>query len=149
MLTRLLVVLALAFSGLLTGCSSPPATADADTRLTAVAGLFPVLKMGMSTEVIRQKLGAPAAINPMASPTGKAEVWVYYFDKNVGMAQVATSTIDVPTFGLGPGGPRTTTAPEEVYSLAEKHATVTLSLLIFNDRLAAQKAGVVTHLKYQ
>jgi hypothetical protein len=147
--TRFLVLLVLIFSCLLAGCGSPPATAGTDPRLTAVAGLFPVLKLGMSTEVIRQKLGAPAAINPMASPTGKAEVWVYYFEKNVGMAQVATSTIDVPTFGLGASGPGMTTAPEEVYSLAEKQALVTLSLLIYNDRLAAQKAGVVTHLKYQ
>ena len=155
MLTRSLAFLALALSLCeLSGCSSPPATTgagpDQSAKITAIKGLFPVLAAGMTSEVVRKKLGKPAEIEPMESPKGKAEVWVYHFEKSVGMTQVATGTRDIPAFGIsatGPGG--ATTVQEMVYTPVEQKSLVTLRLLMFNSRLTAQKALVEDSLKYR
>lgn len=155
MLSRSLTLLAFALSlGGFSGCSSPPATDGADSaqsaQITAIKGLFPVLTVGMTSEAVRRKLGKPAEIEPMESPKGKAEVWVYHFEQSVGMTQVATGTRDIPAFGIsatGPGG--TTTVQEMVYTPVEQMSLVTLRLLMFNGRLTAQKAQVENSLKYR
>lgn len=150
--SRSFALLALTITGLLVACSGPSTTAGARSatpaQITTVKGLFPALEKDMSTDVIRQKLGPPAEIQPMASPEGKAEVWVYHFEKSVGMTQVATGTRDVPAMGLGMAGPVTTTVQEQTYSMAETRSMVTLSLLMFNGRLAAQKAKVENRVDY-
>ena len=150
MLARSCSLLALTLSlGGLTGCSSPSATTSAGSaqsaQITAIKGLFPVLTQGMTGKVVRQKLGNPAEIEPMESSTGKAEVWVYHFEKSVGMTQVATGTRDVQTYA---GTSTIMLAPELVYSPVEQKSLVTLRLLMFNDRLEAQKALVESSSKY-
>lgn len=153
MLTRSLVLVVLTLSsGWLAGCSSSPATAGAGSarsaQITAVKGLFPVLAKGMTAEVIRQKLGHPADIEPMNSPEGKAEVWVYHFEKTVDMTQVASSTKGVPAFGAPLSLTATMMVQEPVYTMKEEKAVITLSLLMFNGRLEAQKAKVEDDRKY-
>jgi len=96
----------------------------------------------MTADVVRQKLGQPVEIQPMPSPQGKAEVWIYKFEKKMGTAQVATSTRDVQVMGMSFGTPVMTTVKEPVYSIVEKRAPVTLSLLMFNGLLEVQKAEV-------
>ncbi len=152
MFPRFPTFLALTLSFALAGCSTPLATSGTDSgkspHLTDLKGLFPVLEKGMSAEVVRKDLGAPAEIQPMASPDGHAEVWVYHFEKNVGMTQVSTGTRDIPTFSTGMSGPGTTTVQQQTYSMATKKSVVTLSLLMFNGQLAAQKAMVEDRLEY-
>ncbi len=153
--TRSLFPLLLTLTGLcLAGCTSTPATADAPhalpaAKITAIKGQFPVLNRGMSGAVIRQKLGAPAEIDPMDAPTGKAEVWVYHFEKTVGMTEVATSTHDVPAFGAPLTLAGISMVPEPVYTMKEEKAMITLSLLLFNDQLVAQKARVEDGADYK
>jgi hypothetical protein len=148
MLPRIPIVVALILCCGLAGCATAPAPAKS-AQITDIKGLFPKLEKDMSADVIRQKLGAPAEIKPMDAPAGKAEVWVYHFEKSVGMTQVATGTVDVPTFSTGISGSITSSAPVLTYSMAEKKSMVTLSLLMFNGRLAAQKAMVENRLDYQ
>jgi len=150
MLPRIPALVSLTLICVLAGCATAPADAPVKAaQITDIKGLFPKLEKDMSAEVVRQKLGAPAEIKPMDAPTGKAEVWIYHFEKSVGMTQVATGTVDIPTFGTGMTGAVTTSAPALTYSMADKKSVVTLSLLMFNDRLTAQKAMVESRLDYQ
>ena len=98
----------------------------------------------MTAEVIRQKLGNPAEIQPMAPVDGnKVEVWIYNFKKDLGMTQVAAGTREVPIMSLSANqGVGMGTTKETIYAMAEKKADITLSLLMFNGRLQVQKAKV-------
>jgi outer membrane protein assembly factor BamE (lipoprotein component of BamABCDE complex) len=155
MQTRFILPLLLTLSGLaLAGCTSAPAPAAGtgsvpSAQITAIKGQFPVLKRGMSADDVRQKLGNPAEILPMESPTGKAEVWVYNFEKTVSTSQIASSTRDVPAFGAPLSLTIMTSVPEPVYTLKEDKAVITLSLLMFNHHLAAQKAKVENSSDYK
>ena len=154
MLTRSLALLVFTLTCCwLGGCTSAPATAETGPArpksITAIDGLFPTLEKGMSGAIIREKLGNPAQINPMESPEGKAEVWVYHFEKTVGMTQIASGTRNVPAFGAALSIQTETMVAEPVYTMAAQKAVVTLSLLMFNDHLAAQKAQVENSPTYQ
>ena len=138
-----------AASCLLSGCSSPTAPATAaptsPPAVQADTGMpFPKLEKGMTAEVIRQKLGEPAEIQPMPDSTGnKVEVWIYNFKKDLGMQQVAAGTREVPIMSLSANqGVGMGTTKETVFTMAEKKADITLSLLMFNGRLEVQKAKV-------
>jgi hypothetical protein len=135
----------------LAGCSSQAvgASSPAANQSAAPKHDFPVLEKGMTTGVIRQKLGDPAEIKPMDAPGGKAEIWVYHIENTVGVTQVASGTRDVPAFSMGLSGPITIMVPEPVYTMVEKTSMVTLSLLVFNDRLAAQRIQVENHTDYK
>ena len=103
---------------------------------------FPTLEKGTTAANVRAKLGEPFSIEPMPSPTGKAEVWTYNYEMDLGMAQVATGTRDIQVMSVGLAGPQMITVKEPVYTLARKKAEVTLSLLMFDDRLEVQKAKI-------
>ncbi len=109
---------------------------------------FPKLEKGMTAEVIRQKLGNPVEIQPMPSPEGKAEVWIYKFTKDLGTTQMATGTRDIQVMSVGGNGVGMTTTKEPVYSLVEKKSEITLSLLMFNGQLQVQKAKVEDRLEH-
>jgi hypothetical protein len=140
----------------LAGCASPtaPATGVTGAQSTGptdpdpAAMPFPKLEKGMTAAVIRQKLGAPVEIQPMASREGKAEVWIYKFEKNLGMTQVAAGTREMQVMTVGSGGVGMTGVQDPVYTLAEKKSEITLSLLMFNDRLEVQKAKVESTLEH-
>jgi hypothetical protein len=137
----------------LAGCASQ-ADPSAGERSFPSAGptnsalSIPKLEKGMAAEDIRQKLGVPVEIQPMKSSAGKAEVWVYRFERSLGMTQVATGTRDIPVMSVTAAGAVTTTMKEPVYSLVEKKAVVTLSLLMLDGQLAAQKARVENTLSH-
>ena len=98
----------------------------------------------MTAEIIRQKLGEPAEIQPMPDSSGnKIEVWIYNFKKELGMQQVAAGTREVSIMSMSSTqGVGMATVKEPVYTMAEKRADITLSLLMFNGRLEVQKAKV-------
>jgi len=139
----------------LAACSSPTAPEPAgnvpESSDQSNAGMpFPKLEKGMSAEAIRQKLGAPAEIQAMAPVDGnKSEVWIYHYKKDLGLTQVASGTRDVEVMApSGTTGVGMTTIKEPTYSLAEKTADITLSLLMFNGRLQVQKAKVEVTLEH-
>ena len=103
---------------------------------------FPKLEKGMTAETIRQKLGTPVEIQPMPSADGKAEVWIYKYEKDLGVAQVATGTRDVELMTMSSTMNGSTTTKEPVYTTVAKKGEITLSLLMFNGALQVQKAKV-------
>lgn len=103
---------------------------------------FPKLQKGMTAETIRKLLGEPREIQPTPSPTGKAEIWVYSFEKDLGMVQVAAGTHPVEVLSMIPNASGTVTIQEPVYTMAAKKEEITLSLLMFNGQLEVQKAKV-------
>lgn len=137
------------------GCSSPattvtenhPATGAAAPKVAATSDSdmpFPKLEKGTTAEVVREKLGAPAEIQSTPSPKGKAEIWIYHYEKDLGTVQVAAGTREVQVVGMGSltSSAGTVAAQETVYAPAAKKQEITLSLLMFNDHLAVQKAKV-------
>jgi outer membrane protein assembly factor BamE (lipoprotein component of BamABCDE complex) len=152
---RLLPALALSsFCCWFAGCSSPTAatSAEATVKPTAESNSdmpFPKLEKGMSADVIRQKLGNPAEIQPMPSPDGKAEIWIYKFEKDLGMTQVAAGTRDVEVMTMTSSMNGSTTMKEPVYTMAAKKSEITLSLLMFNGQLQVQKAKVEETIAHQ
>jgi hypothetical protein len=151
---RLLLPLALLFALCcwFSGCSTPASTTEntpAKTTGSADSDMpFPKLEVGMTSAVIRQKLGAPAEVQPTPSPEGKAEVWIYKYEKDLGTTQVATGTRDVQVMSMGQSSSGTSTVQEPTYSNVTKKSEITLSLLMFNDKLQAQKAAVVERLDH-
>ena len=134
------------------GCANAPATAEnaspkADAA-TAAPSPFPELKVGMTAEVVRTKLGEPIEIRPMESKVGKAEVWVFHIERTINTTQVATATRDVPAFMLTTTD-KLSSYPEMVYSMADKKAETILSLLMLNGRLIAQTSATREHLEYK
>ena len=121
----------------LTACTSIPTDTARAGRVTIINGDFPVLTQGMTTMEIRQRLGEPAEIQPMASPVeATAEVWVYYLEKSLGRSTVVSGL----TGGLSNGSlagdyHRSGLAPD--YVLAERKLLVTLRLLMVNGQLSA------------
>lgn len=134
------------------GCANAPATAKDDApkaASTAVAkNPFPELKVGMTADQIRAKLGDPVEVRPMESKTGKAEVWTFHLERTVNTTQVATSTRDVPAFALNTVD-KLTTYPDMVYSLADQTAVTILSLLMVDGRLIAQTSATGQRTEYK
>ena len=104
---------------------------------------FPKLEVGMTAATIRQKLGAPAEIQSTPSPEGKAEVWIYHYEKDLGTTESATGMQDVGVMSMGLSASGTATVQDPTYSIVTRKSEITLSLLMFNDKLQAQKAAVV------
>lgn len=142
------VILSFFICGGFAGCSSSSTSADATKPVASdeSAMPFPKLDKGLSAEAVRQKLGEPAKIEPTPSPSGKAEIWIYKYQKSLGAVQVTTGTRDVE--GVTMAG-AATTAKEPIYGMADKIQEITLSLLMFNDRLEVQKAAVEEKISHQ
>lgn len=96
----------------------------------------------MTAETVRKLLGEPVEIQPTPSPEGKAEIWIYHFEKDLGMVQVATGTRTVQVMSMGASSTGTTDVQEPIYTMAAKKANITLSILMFNGQLEVQKAKV-------
>lgn len=137
---------------LLSGCANAPASAQKDPAgkkpTNPALRQLPVLMQGMTTDMVREKLGAPMEIKPMEVPTGKAEIWVYRIESTVGMTQVATSMKDVPAFTVTPTGVDTVMIQNPVYTMKEEKMLITLSLLIYNGKLTARRAQAEKHEEY-
>jgi hypothetical protein len=135
------------------GCSSPTTLATGDQPAPAGTAVksastsdsdmpFPKLEKGTTAEVVRQKLGAPAEIQPTPSPEGKAEIWIYKYEKDLGTVQIATGTREVQVMSPTSTASGTASVQEPVYTTAIKKQEITLSLLMFNGQLQVQKAKV-------
>jgi hypothetical protein len=149
MIARLFLIVSLVVSTVgLDGCGTVAESAKTTGAPTAPAKSdagempFPTLEKGTTAEVIRKKLGNPVEIQPMPSPEGKAEIWIYKYEKSLGMVQVAGGTIAREVMSPSMSGVGMTTVQEPILTMADKTAHITLSLLLFNGRLQVQKAAV-------
>jgi hypothetical protein len=79
---------------------------------------------------------------------GKAEVWVYNIERVVDTTQVVIGTVNIPAFALNTTG-ALNYIPEPVYSMADKKADITLSLLLIDGKLVAQNSVAREHLEYK
>jgi hypothetical protein len=142
---RFLLLLALSLPWL-TGCQAPDA-AGASNRVTIITGAFPAVTPGMTAAEVRQRLGHPAEIQPMAAAGASAEVWVYYLEKSLGRTAVLTGMSGVLSSGSlagehGPSG----LAPD--YLMAERRLFVTLRVLLVNGQVSAHTARSEERLEF-
>lgn len=130
------ILFALALLGL-TACTSIPTDTARAGRVTIINGDFPVLTQGMTTAEVRQRLGEPADVQPMASSVeATAEVWVYYLEKSLGRSTVVTGLTGGLSYGSLAGDyHRSGLAPD--YIMAERKLLVTLRLLMVNGQISA------------
>ena len=150
------LVLFIAAGSWIAGCAGPtPATektaapaTPTKSPTTAAEMPFPKLEKGTSAAMIREKLGAPVEVQPMPSPEGKAEVWIYKYSQPAGMTQVAAGTRDTQVMATPTPGAGLITVKEPVYTMVPKTTHITLSLLLFNDQLQVQKAAVEETVDY-
>lgn len=132
----------------LAACTTSPGARPATSatvqpsEAAAIQALFPKLQPGMSAAEVRARLGEPAEIGPMASPHGHAETWTYYFQMSEGTSAEAVGSEEIPTMTVNSGGVGMATTSQQTFRSVHTRADVTLSLLMFNDHLAAQKAKV-------
>lgn len=94
------------------------------------------IKKGMSAEMVLQIVGKPAEVKPMASPEGKAEVWVYRRLADAWTTQTAATTETVMVYaglGLDNDGIRPLTVPSQRTERVRVYQVT--SLLMFNGTL--------------
>ena len=96
-----------------------------------------VIAKGMEAEEIIRRIGKPTEVNPMPSPDGKAEVWIYR--RHAGQQSTLTATSVVQTPVVNPITGHMFTTPEPSYSQERLDLEETTSLLMFNDRLVEWK----------
>lgn len=126
------------------GCSSP---ADSKANTVKINGQdvelpFPKLAQGTTGEIVLQQLGKPLEVQSVPSQEGKTEVWIYKFEATHSTTQTATGTRDTPAMSITLSGVGTTNMKDPSYTQSAVRSDITLSLLMFNDRLQAQKAKV-------
>ena len=135
---RCFILSALVLLGL-AACTSVPTDTGRAGRVTTITGDFPTLAPGMTTTEIRQRLGEPAEIQPMAAAGAAAEVWVYYLEKSLGRTAVLTGMTGAMSSGSLSGDYGSSgLAPD--YVMAERWLVVTLRLLMVDGQLSAHTA---------
>lgn len=135
------------------GCTSPATTGTAAAtkpdEVKITKGLIPALEIGMTAEAIRAKLGNPAEIQQMDTAEQPAEIWIYHFEGPVQVVQVPTTMATLPATDTADYRGQIRTVQEPQYSLAEQRTRLTLKLLVFQGRLAAQKTTTDSKQSYK
>ena len=142
---------------LLVSCSNVPSTnapgGAGPAHPTAAIGDGPerALQNGMTAEEVTQIMGEPAGVKPMASPTGKAEVWTYrrVIDGPVEQIQVGSKPITYTAIGGDGNAYQMVAADEPIYKQAIHKDLETISLLIFDGRFLSLKRTVEKRMDYQ
>lgn len=138
-----LLLLALVATGLPALAETPPA---APAKALADATPPPpeaALKQAMPAAEVRKIMGAPAAIEPMKEPGGKAEVWVYVrkINPTVKHEQVASTPIMIEVQD-GNGVIRKYQQGENVqFADVHYYTEEKVQLLMFNDHLVVAKVA--------
>jgi outer membrane protein assembly factor BamE (lipoprotein component of BamABCDE complex) len=117
----------------------PPATvADKKTEPT---NPWETLKPGQTADSVRALLGDPVEVRPMASPKGKAEVWVYISEVSRRVDRIDVSTPDVViNVTESDGSVRQRITPGLVRFQDVHYLTEDVSeLLLFDDRYVVHK----------
>ena len=146
-----------ALAAFLVGCAQMPTLSGlgnaASTPTVAAVSNGPEqnLKKGMTAEEVKRIMGPPAEIKPMASPTGKAEVWVYHRTSSTPIQQVQVGTRSTSVSPLLGAGSVASSQSIDVPVFADEVEITdeTIRLLMFDDKLIEQKISTQKRLEYQ
>ncbi len=152
-------LLSAAVIALLAACSSTstaPAGRAPPTPALGTAGP-PVgpegsLEKGMTAATVRRVMGAPAEVRPMASPTGRAEVWLYHRTTPgaTRQVQVGSRTIPIVTTTDTNGLTRVVQSIEEpIFQQEYEYFDEEVRLLMFNDQFVELKRAFKRRLEYR
>lgn len=101
------------------------------------------LKRSMTAAEVRQIMGRPDEIKPMAAPTGKAEIWVYRrkFDERTELVQIGTQPVMTTVYGSDGKPSIQTTDGDPKYANVHYATEETIQLLMFNGQLVSGKVS--------
>lgn len=152
-------LLSAAVIALLAACSSP-STAPAGRAQPALghgiagppAGPERSLAKGMTADSVRKIMGSPSEVKAMASPSGRAEVWLYYRTTPGGtrQVQVGSRTIPIQTTTDTNGLVRVVQSIEEpIFQQEYEYFDEDVRLLMFNDQFVEQARSFKRRLEYR
>ncbi len=101
----------------------------------------------MTADQVRTLLGQPAAVRPMVSSQGPAEIWTYRRTVSKEVDVIAARTQDMPVMNPLTGIQGTMPAP--VYDQESRTVEEELQLLVFDGKLVSWKNGYRTNRSYQ
>lgn len=122
------------------GALEASAEANAPARATSQAPAKRAISKGMTAEQVLQLVGKPTEVKPMASPAGKAEVWIYRRVADKWTQQTAATTETVMMYaglGLDNDGIRPVTVPSMRMERIKIYQVT--SLLMFEGKLVEAK----------
>jgi hypothetical protein len=90
-------------------------------------------------------MGKPAAIKPMESPTGVAQIWVYHRQTQGSVRQVQVGMKYIPIAG---DDQLLSTVAEPVFRQQTEMIDETISLLMFNKHFVMAKKSVSKHTEF-
>ena len=99
------------------------------------------LKQGMSAATVKQLMGTPLEVRPMATPNGKAEVWVFTRQMGTRVERLGFPSAEIITYVMGADGkPREQRTPGPVQYQNVLHIIEeSCELLMFNDEYVTHK----------
>ncbi len=99
------------------------------------------LKPGMSAAAVKQLLGTPIEVRAMATPNGKAEVWVFTRQTGTRVERLGFPSAEIITYLMGADGkPREQKTPGPIQYQNVLHILEESSeLLMFNDEYVTHK----------
>ena len=157
--SRASVLLFTALTVLLAGCASAPPPPQAHTAAAArppavtaaPTGPEADLQKGMPADAVQRIMGKPAEINPMPSPDGHAEVWVYHrtISALVQQVPVGTRSTDITTIGGDAMAHVAQRIEEPVFAQQIETIYETVSLLMFDGKFIERKVAVQKHVEYK
>jgi len=152
-------LLSAAAIALLAACASTSVAPGGGARPAAATGLSAPaagpegsLAKGMTADTVRRIMGAPSEVRPMASPSGRAEVWLYRRTTPGGtrQVQVGSRTIPIQTTTDANGLTRVAQSIEEpIFQQEYEYFDEQVRLLIFNDQLVEQARSFKRRVEYR
>ena len=109
------------------------------------------LQKGMPAEAVKRIMGEPAETKPMASPTGKAEVWVYHRTRSAPnqQVQIGTRFTNITTIGGDGQAHVARTIEEPVFAQQIEIVEVTVRLLLFDGKYVEQTESAQKRFEYK
>jgi hypothetical protein len=130
--------------------ASPAPAAPAAAAPEAKAGPEAGLQRGMSAADVKKIMGAPATVQAMEAPSGKAEIWTYTreIESRSAQVQVGSKPITITQTDANNQIHTTTIAEEPIFKM--QHVTVVeqVDLLMFNDHFLEKKVTKAKRARY-
>jgi hypothetical protein len=123
----------------LAGCATAPSRTEGPDPWRSLAA-------NMTADQVRTLLGQPAAVRPMVSSQGPAEIWTYRRTVSKEVDLVAARTQEMPV--MNPLTGQQGTMPVAEYSQESRTVTEELQLLLFDGKLVSWKCGYRTDRSY-
>ena len=133
----LIAAVALVFCGMPSvSLAETAATPELEAKVNNKAAR-PRIEVGMTGDQVRAIAGKPDRIKPLKKEGMKAEIWLYKFNRPVGMKQVATGTRFVPW--TEPITGVTKMIPDPIISMVQVFESETTELLMIDGVLTSSK----------